>query len=471
MLTEATAVVATMALALTFGYHITIFLKSRPNLGKLMRSRRDDIMINPTSITVLVPTKGEPIELLSKVTRERASALVSAKSCRGEILIISDDDKDYVERLSAQLRDLISNGVVRIVRRERPAGGRTGALDYGAKMARGDYVVVLDADSRMSAETLSNLCRELSVNRPPAVVVPWKGYSLIKNRLAEALEFNTDTVSFLLYRLRWAAGFFVFPLGSGTAIRRDVLEKVGYWGPGIIQDDVWLGTKLAQNGYEPTILMDGHTEVLVPSRLKSLRIQQSRWAYGASEIFSRTVRRLMRAPLGAGVKAEMMYYMLQPALSIILTIALGLALLSSIIEPGWWFLKAFHNPVILCSALVSESLFVAYALLHLLIGRTVKAVPDSSTLVQMGRAAALLGVMAPVMSFYSILGLLRVKLRYRITPKASAEEELGRDWLPAALLLVSVVGVLLSAINHNVVSGTILSLLLIVSAYSTLRFK
>ncbi len=471
MLTEATAVVATLALMLTFGYHIIIFLKSRPNLGKLMRSRRGSNVSDPASITVLVPTKGEPLDLLAKVNRERASALISAKSCRGEILVISDDDRDYVEQLNSQLKDLIAKEVVRIIRREKPAGGRTGALDYGAKMARGDYVVILDADSRMSAETLNNLCHELSVNRPPTVVVPWRGYSLIKNRIAEALEFNTDTVSFLLYRLRWAAGFFVFPLGSGTAIRRDVLEKVGYWGPGIIQDDIWLGTKLAQKGYEPTILVDGHTEVLVPSRLKSLRIQQSRWAYGASEIFSRTVRKLMRAPLKPGVKAEMMYYMLQPALSIILTIALGLALLSSIMEPGWWFLKAFYNPVILCSALVSESLFIAYALLHLLIGRTVKAVPDTSTLVQMGRAAALLGIMAPVMSFYSILGLLRIKLSYRITPKASAEENLKRDWLPAVLLLISLAGVLLSVINHNVVSGAILSLLLIVSAYSTLRFR
>ncbi len=479
MLTIAAAIAALVSLVISLGYHILIYIKARsskdswivsPKVGN-QSSGSDN---NKVRITVIVPTKNEPLDLLVEATKVRAQALMSARHCSGNVLIVSDDDEDYVRRLRHALHGEINSGVVKILRREKPTGGRSGALDHGAKIADGEYVMILDSDSKVTAETLDSICVVASELKPPAIIAPWKGYAREPGRVSEAMIFSTDTVSHLLYRMRGRAGFFVFPLGSGTAIRKDVLEEVGYWGPNIIQDDIWLGTKLALKGYFPVVLEEGETEVLVPSKFRALRIQQSRWAYGASEVLSRTLHSIMaHAKMSLGKKLEMILYMFQPALTLLILIATLLAFAAAVLEPGWSFWKALHSPVLVAVALIAEAVILAYVMLQLKLSDKTGWITDGASLwkslVQLGRAAAMLGVLIPVMGFHSLRGLLRMKYKYIITPKRGSG--VGRDWLPYVVLVASAIGTSLALLNHNIVSLAILLPFLAVSAYSSVRIE
>ncbi len=479
MLTIAAAIAALVSLVISLGYHILIYIKARNSksswiVNPRMSNRAGGDNNSKVRITIIVPTKDEPLDLLVEATKVRAQALMSAEHCLGNVLIVSDDREDYVRELRHALRDEISSGVVRILRREKPIGGRSGALDYGAKIAEGEYVMILDSDSKVTAETLDDICVVASELKPPAIIAPWKGYAKEPGRVSEAIIFSTDTVSHLLYRMRGRAGFFVFPLGSGTAIRKDVLEEVGYWGPNIIQDDIWLGTKLALRGYFPVVLEKGETEVLVPSKFRALRIQQSRWAYGASEVLSRTLHSIMtRAKMSLGKKLEMILYMLQPALTLLILIAILLAFAAAVLEPGWSFWRALHSPALVTIALIAEAVVVAYVVLQLKLSDKTGWITDGASLwkslVQLGRAAAMLGVLIPVMGFHSLRGLLRLRYRYIITPKRGSS--VGRDWLPYAMLAASVAGIILAILNYNIVSLTILLPFLAVSAYSSVRIE
>jgi len=472
MLTQLAVILATLTLLMVFGYHIIIYIGSRKHISKLLNvSRTMKCSKTLTEISIVVPTKGEPLDLLSQTTRDKALALKHSCCLRGEVLIISDDSEEYVQDLKNSLDDLIKEGIVNVLRRPEPEGGRTGALDFGAKTAKYPYVLILDSDSRVSEQTLNALCSKLSNEEKPVVVIPWKGYSHQKTRLSEAVEFNTDTTSFLLYKLRWVAGFFIFPLGSGTVIRKDVLEEVDYWGPNIIQDDIWLGTKLATRNYFPDLLPEGETEVLVPSRLRSFRIQQSRWAYGTSEIFSRTYRKILRSPLSLRVKLEMLMYILQPAVSIPYTLATIIALVAAFLEPGWGVFHTLHSLSILFSAGIAEGLILVYAALHINIGKLVKEATRKATLVQIGRAAATYGVLFPIIGVYSLLGLLKVKLTYKITPKGGAEEVLNRDWAPLIISLGSGIGIIASLLTINLVALLILLTPFISGVYALIRLK
>jgi len=479
MLTITAALAALVSLVISLGYHILIYIKARSSSNSWIVNPRADSRFNGSDankarITIIVPTKSEPLDLLVEATKVRARALMSARHCQGNVLIVSDDEEDYVRNLRHELRDEVSSGVVKILRRDKPAGGRSGALDYGAKVADGEYVMVLDSDSKVTAETLDNICIAASELKPPAIIAPWKGYAREPGRVSEAMIFSTDTVSHLLYRMRGKAGFFVFPLGSGTAIRKDVLEEVGYWGPNIIQDDIWLGTKLALRGYFPVVLEKGETEVLVPSKFRALRIQQSRWAYGASEVLSRTLHNIMaHAKMSLGKKLEMILYMLQPALTLLILIAIILAFAAAVLEPGWSFWRALHSPALVAIALIAEAVILAYVVLQLELSDKTGWISDGvsiwKSLVQLGRAAAMLGVLIPVMGFNSLRGLLRLKYRYIITPKQGSR--IGRDWLPCVMLAASIIGTVIALINHNIVSLAIFLPFLAVSAYSTARIE
>ncbi len=479
MLTISAALMALTSLVAAFGYHILIYVKARNSKQSwIVNPRASDRIIkgsdSKVKITIVIPTKNEPLDLLIEATKVRAQALKSAKYCTGNILVISDDEEGYVWKLRQALRNEINSGIVNVLRREKPTGAKSGALDYGAKIADGEYVIILDSDSKVSVETLDNICVVASELKPPAIIAPWKGYAKESNRVSEALIFNTDTVSHLLYKMRGRAGFFVFPLGSGTAIRKDVLEEVGYWGANIIQDDIWLGTKLALRGYFPLVLEDGETWVLVPSKFRALRIQQSRWAYGASEVLSRTLHSIMtRAKMSLGKKLEMIIYMLQPALTLLALIAILLAFAAAVLEPGWSFWRALHNPALVTVALIAEAVIVAYVVLQLKLSDKTGWITDGvslwKSLVQLGRAAAMLGVLVPVMGFHSLRGLLRLKYKYIITPKQ--ESSVGRDRLPYAMLAVTATGTALASLNHNIVSLAILLPFLVASAYSCVRIE
>ena len=473
MLTQLAVGLATLTLTLVFGYHIIIYLGARKHLDKLKLTNskvKNSTGKRLPEITILVPTKGEPLDLLINATLAKYSSLKKSK-CKGEILVVSDDEEEYLNILRRRLQAPIEEGYVRVVRRKKPKNGRTGALDYGARISKGEYILVLDSDSKISEQTLNCLCEKLAEERKEVVVIPWKGYYLKRTRLAEAVEFNTDTASFLLYKLRWAADFFVFPLGSGTAIRKDVLERIGFWGADVIQDDIWLGTKLAFNGYKPDALPEGNTEVLVPSKLKSFRIQQSRWAYGASEIFSRTFVKIIKSPLSLRNKMEMFMYVLQPSISIPLALATLIAFFAAFLEPGWGILHALNSMSILLSLGIAEGVVVVYAALHINIGKIVKDADKKITLIQMGRAAAVYGVLYLIIGFYSLLGLLRIKLPYKITPKGGAEETVEKDWVPVFTALISLIGVIASLLTINIVAFLLLLMPLISSLYAIIRLE
>jgi hypothetical protein len=179
----------------------------------------------------------------------------------------------------------------------------------------------------------------------------------------------------------------------------------------------------------------------------------------------------MKSPFSLGVRLEMLLYMLQPSFSIPFTLAEIIALIAAFMEPGWDILRALHSLSILISLALAESIILTYAALHINIGKIVKSAHHKITLVQMGRASAVYGVLFPILGFYSLLGLLRAKLSYRITPKAGSEESLGRDLTPHIMATISFVGVIASILNGNLVTLLLMLIPLISNIYAIIRLE
>lgn len=450
----------------SLGYHAALFVAA------YLRGVNPDPppprprVLHRNSLTIMVPIKNEPIDLVLEMLRNKIEIL--SRLGLGEVVVISDDEFSYVDKLLRQGRKLFQRRELVVIKRLWAAGGRSAALDTGAKLARNPVIMVLDADSKIDEDTIVRVASEADYDE--VVVVPWRAYSYVRNRLSEALVYSTNVMSFFFYTLRSSLGLFVFPLGCGTAIPRKILQSIGFWGWGIIQDDIWLGTKLAARGIRPRTLNGGFVEVLVPSKLTSLRIQQSRWAYGTSEVFSRSFSRVIRAPLPLHVKLEMMMYMLQPAYSIPMTIALGLAVAGAFEEVHLDLLTEFISdpPVaaVLIAAGVATGLYVAA---QLWLGVRVEKLSLRQTLVQLGRNAAILGVLTPVLAVYSLLGLLRKKIPYRITPKGHHEKILGRDITLFILGVPLGVGAIAAIANGNLVALAVIAPFVVTEIYALAR--
>ena len=347
------------------------------------------------SLEVIVPIYSEPIELVVEKTRWNSTVFLLSP-CFTRLTLLSDDVGDYVKILTEFLGYELP---VHVFHRSSRRGGRTGALDDYLGDIKASHFLILDVDAEATSEIVSKLCRMLP--RRGAVVMPWEGYYTRETRLARAVKFFTDFGSEILYRARSKAGFFIFPLGSGTVYDKSVVLEVGGWGDNIVQDDIWMGVKLAMHGYYTTLFDDLSVRVLVPSTYAALRVQQKRWAYGTSDVLRRSALKLVRSQkLSLWKRLEMIAYMSLPLLTIPVSIAFLLLPIASILEPhvglNIFFSETFH---ILAPFLL---LLPVYLYLY---RSLIRKYCLKETLVNLGRFAAILATLSPNLAWYSLKGL------------------------------------------------------------------
>ncbi|HSU68432.1 MAG TPA: polyprenol monophosphomannose synthase [Tepidisphaeraceae bacterium] len=124
-------------------------------------------MVSPASteidVSVVVPTLNEAGNLATLIGRIDAEL-------RGrpyEILLIDDSSTDGTADL---VRRLSAMNPVRLIERESPTGGLSGAVILGLSEARGQFLVVMDADLQHPPEQIPDLLAPLESNEAEFVL-------------------------------------------------------------------------------------------------------------------------------------------------------------------------------------------------------------------------------------------------------------------------------------------------------------
>ena len=290
---------------------------------------KKDIYINAVNgffslpkLSIIVPTKGEKIEIIQGLIDN----LYKAKwdKSKMEIIIVSDDDEKYFNELVKSLV-IPSDLNVKIFRREKKLGYKSGALTYGFEKSSGDLILTLDVDARISEDSLIKAYSQMVTLGCDVITMEWHGYSSNPySFLAKALMVFTVLTSQSILRGRDKLGLKVLPIGCGTIYKREVLEKVNAWDYTMIQDDYELGARLINKGFR-ICASSSPVFVEVPDNLISFYVQQSRWAMGTIEVLIRRFKFIIKSRIKFYQKIEIIIYLLQ-YIPIILTFLGALAL-------------------------------------------------------------------------------------------------------------------------------------------------
>lgn len=164
-----------------------------------------------------------------------------------------------------------------------PGGPRTkpNALAYALKQARGEFVVLYDAEDRPHPDQLLEAYalfrtsgQDLACLQAPLVVANWS-----HNALSALFAFEYAA----LFRglLPWLASKkLVIPLGgTSNHFRRDALLSVSGWDPYNVTEDADLGVRLARLGYR-TGVINAPTLEDAPEDLSIWIRQRTRWFKG-----------------------------------------------------------------------------------------------------------------------------------------------------------------------------------------------
>jgi cellulose synthase/poly-beta-1,6-N-acetylglucosamine synthase-like glycosyltransferase len=371
---------------------------------------------NEVHVSIIMPIRKEPLNLVDDALKH-----VSEWSIKDhvEVLIISDDDHDDYLRIRKIARKWRSKGLrVFLIWRSIARGFRTGALNTGLYASNGKYIYVMDVDSRVSE---SFIVKAISImekdERVAAVVARWCGKNS-DTRIAEAVSASMKFVVDALYRGRSALKLPVFPVGTGTLYNSSILKNIlKGWDEERIQDDMEIGCRIMRLGYKIVFLDNEKVYVEVPRRYRSLRIQQERWAFGATDAAIARFKDILKAPLPWYAKLEAYNFLLQymPLFLVLIGFILvsypGLA--SSIDSFNeYWYLGI---PWIL-----SAILYIRYYIDSL----SELGYNYWRALVNLGRSAGFTATLTPILSYALIKAFLRRRMTYKRTPKGLHEEKI-----------------------------------------------
>ncbi len=406
-------------------------------LGSKVSARRKKVSLSRaaggSSISIIIPIKNEPENLVLEAIKH-LSKLRNELGSNYEIIVVSDDPPDRAAVLGGKVSELANslNLRVRFINRCEGPPGRAAALNYGVKVAKGDIVILLDVDSRPAKGYISRLVKCVE-NGNDACVGRWEGYWLKPTKLANAIAASMNFIVDVIYRGRAAAGFFTFPLGSGTAFRRESLLKVGLWNPRIIQDDMHIGTKLMISGLRTDYDDGAVLNILVPSTYEAFKIQQTRWAFGAAEVLGRSLRKVLNAPYPLLKKLEALVFLAQYVPQAIIGLSLiAVPIIALVTRTDVMFINyevsAFTFGVL---GLYAASFY------HSLM-RSGKFGRDKVKIIKiMGASGAITITLSPFILYYTLKGLLKRSSEYRITPKGSLEESIKSSKLIEKVFVIA----------------------------------
>jgi biofilm PGA synthesis N-glycosyltransferase PgaC len=223
-------------------------------------------------VSVIVPAYNEEAVIVSAIR-----SLLELDYPAYEVIVVDDGSTDGTAARVATLAGDYGRVTIRVV--TRPNGGKASALNAGIALARSDYVLCMDADSRLSREALRVAMRHFGDPRVGAVA----GNVKVVNRgtmwtALQALEYIEG-----LNMARRAQGFLrvvnIVP-GPVGVFRREALLGVGGYDTDTFAEDADLTLKILTAGWHVTYEDRAIAWTEAPERLQDLIKQRYRWTRG-----------------------------------------------------------------------------------------------------------------------------------------------------------------------------------------------
>jgi cellulose synthase/poly-beta-1,6-N-acetylglucosamine synthase-like glycosyltransferase len=245
----------------------------------------------------------------------RSVAAIRYPVDRLEIQALDDSTDETTVLINDVLRQLDpARARFRHIRRGTREGFKAGALAEGLRQARGEFIVVFDADFLPRPDFLEQTLPRFSDDQVGMVQTRWehlnRGYSL----LTETQAFGLDVHFSVEQRGRNAAGHFINFNGTGGVWRKRCIEDAGGWQPDTLTEDLDLSYRAQLRGWRFVYAEGIGAPAELPVEMNALKSQQFRWMKGAAECARKHLLGVLKAPaLRLSTKIHAVFHLLNSA--------------------------------------------------------------------------------------------------------------------------------------------------------------
>lgn len=234
----------------------------------------------PHPVSILVPCHNE-----AALIGETISALARVEHPDYEVIAI---DHGSTDRTAEVLDGLAGRFPFLRVLRMPSNQGKAAALIAGARSARHDFIVCVDADALLDPKAPAIFARTLAADPELGAVT---GNPRVRNTGSLLGKLQSGEFSAIIAVIKRAQQFIagrIFTIsGVVCAFRREALASVGWWSRDIAAEDIDITWKLNLAGWRTAYVPDALCQVLMPETFHGLWRQRLRWAQGGCEVLLR----------------------------------------------------------------------------------------------------------------------------------------------------------------------------------------
>ncbi|MFN3134810.1 MAG: cellulose synthase family protein [Candidatus Kryptonium sp.] len=228
-----------------------------------------------------------------------------------QIQVLDDSTDETVQVVALKVMELKAKGFdIEHMRRGTREGFKAGALKYGMKFAKGDFIAIFDADFVPKPDFLKKTLPYFYLDGNIGMVqTRWEhlneDYSLLTQ--AQALALNGHFI--MEQYVKNESGFFITFNGTGGIWRKSCIEDAGNWEGDTLAEDMDLSYRAQLKKWKFIFLKDVVSPAELPSEINALKSQQFRWTKGAIEVGLKYLREIWRENLPLKVKLEATFHL------------------------------------------------------------------------------------------------------------------------------------------------------------------
>ncbi len=229
---------------------------------------------------------------------------------RLQVQVLDDSQDETREKARLIIERLAAQGLdIEYMNRESRKGFKAGALAAGLMRARGEFILILDADFVPPPRILHQCIHYFTDPEIGMVQMRWGHLNRTYSLLTRIQSIFLDGHFMIEHTARNRSGRFFNFNGTAGVWRKRAIDEAGGWHYDTLTEDLDLSYRAQLQGWKFLFLPEIEVPGEIPVEMNAFKLQQHRWTKGAVQTGKKLLPRIWRSPLPLPVKIEATFHL------------------------------------------------------------------------------------------------------------------------------------------------------------------
>lgn len=337
-------------------YHLVhLYYKYRrntPSLGACFREL--------PVVTIQLPMYNEPAVARRLID---TTCRIDYPRDRLEIQVLDDSTDETVQIVAGAVEHWRSAGFdIHHLHRTNRRGFKAGALAEGLARAKGEFVLIFDADFIPPTDILQKTIHYFTDPKVGMVQARWEHLNRDQSLLTKTQAILLDGHFVVEHGARNRSGRFMSFNGTAGMWRKSCIADAGGWQHDTLTEDLDLSYRAQMKGWKFLFLPDLASPAELPPDMDAFKQQQFRWAKGGAQTCRKLLPMILRSNLPLRIKTEAFFHLTSCTVYIyivLLTLMLyPVVYLKVHLFPEGWLRYLFDASILLVATCSASTFYV-----------------------------------------------------------------------------------------------------------------